>query len=154
MCPKTRRYQHRIHDDWHINTTVEGHLPVGGAPRRSGPGRVGGCQILHRRWLTPEPLALPLPLPPADLDRAETGNRFDSALGNFSVLYFGSSLETCFGETLARFRPDVNLLALIEDEWRDMGFMSVGSVPADWRHLLFLRTRPVPVVKLPPADRH
>jgi hypothetical protein len=49
------------------------------------------------------------------------------------VLYFGTTLEVCFGETLARYRPDVELLAEIQEEWRERGFMPPGEVPADWR---------------------
>jgi hypothetical protein len=51
----------------------------------------------------------------------------------YGVLYFGSDLETCFAETLARFRPSMAMLALVKDEWEDLGFMAVGSVAADWR---------------------
>ena len=43
------------------------------------------------------------PLSPDELDDPSVGNRFDSPLGNYSVLYFGTSLEVCFGETLAAF---------------------------------------------------
>jgi hypothetical protein len=49
------------------------------------------------------------------------------------VLYFGSDLETCFGETLARLRPSSAVLAVVEEEWRARGFMDAGTVAADWR---------------------
>lgn len=63
-----------------------------------------------------------------------SGNRFDSANGDFGVLYFATDLDGCFGETLARFRPAPDLRALLEDEWRENGgFMEVGAVAADWR---------------------
>jgi len=62
------------------------------------------------------------------------GNRFDSASGSYRVLYFGTSLECCFGETLARFRPSPSVIAVIADEWRERGFMQLGAVPAEWRH--------------------
>lgn len=52
------------------------------------------------------------------------------------MLYFGSDLRACFGETLARFRPDTSLLAVIGSEWRGMGFMDVGSVTPDLPALL------------------
>jgi hypothetical protein len=61
-------------------------------------------------------------------------NRFDPLTMEFGVLYFGSSLEVCFGETLARFRPSLALIALVEEEWDELGFMAVGTVAADWRY--------------------
>jgi hypothetical protein len=80
---------------------------------------------------TPDPLSLADPLTMADLDDPRIGNRFDSALGQYSTLYFGTDLECCFGETLARFRPDPVLLANVDDWSEDL--MGIGSVPADWR---------------------
>lgn len=68
-----------------------------------------------------------------DLGDSQAGNRFDSWTGRYAVLYFGTSLEVCFGETLNRFRRDP-AMAFIEDEWAELGFMNLGSVPADWRH--------------------
>ena len=68
--------------------------------------------------------------PPADLlDFARSGNRFDSPTENFRVCYFASTLEACFGETLARLRPDPALISAASEE----GFMPPGEVPADWR---------------------
>lgn len=61
------------------------------------------------------------------------GNRFDPLTMTYGVLYFGTELEACFGETLARFRPSLELLALVKDEWEERGFMAVGTVAADWR---------------------
>jgi hypothetical protein len=61
-------------------------------------------------------------------------NRFDAAHMDYGVLYFGSTLEVCFGETLARFRPSIPMLALVEEEWARLGFMNVGTVATDWRH--------------------
>jgi len=52
--------------------------------------------------------------------------------GSFGVLYFGTTLEACFGETLSRYRTDPKL-AFIEEEWRNLNFMARGSVPQDWR---------------------
>jgi hypothetical protein len=69
-----------------------------------------------------------------ELDNPRVGNRFDSLFGNFSVLYFGSSLQVCFGETLARFRPDASVAALVAGSWSEEGFMMPGEVPAAWRH--------------------
>jgi hypothetical protein len=78
---------------------------------------------------------LVIPPPPGDLVSTTAGNRFDSDTGSFGILYFGSNLEVCFGETLARFRPSPRLLAELElhDEWRELGFMEIGSVPFEWR---------------------
>jgi hypothetical protein len=53
--------------------------------------------------------------------------------GDYGVRYFGSSLEVCFGETLARFRPSAALVSLLAEEWQEMGFMALGTVPAEWR---------------------
>lgn len=78
-----------------------------------------------------DPLAPPPRLPRVDLTK---GNRFDSLTLDYDVLYFGTDLETCFGETLARFRPKLSLLALVEEEWEGLGFLAVGGVAADWRH--------------------
>jgi hypothetical protein len=93
-------------------------------PPRSGVWRVGR---------SPDPLALSDPLPPSDLDKPFTGNRFDSPTGAYRVLYFATQLEGCYGETLARFRPDTSLLALLQDEWQERGWMNLGDVPAAWR---------------------
>jgi hypothetical protein len=82
----------------------------------------------------PDPLATRPPLPPEELDQPKTGNRFDSPLGSYRVRYFATDLEGCFGETLARFRPDIDRLAHVGEEWAELGFMPLGEVPADWRH--------------------
>lgn len=72
-------------------------------------------------------------LPRRPADGTVGDNRFDSQDGTFNVLYFASTLEGCFGETLARFRPAPHLRALLQADWRDNGFMEVGAIPADWR---------------------
>jgi hypothetical protein len=64
---------------------------------------------------------------------ASGGNRFDPQSYDYGVLYFGTTLQACFAEILARLRPDIKLLALVEEEWRQAGFMAGGAVPADWR---------------------
>jgi hypothetical protein len=64
---------------------------------------------------------------------ASGGNRYDPQGYDYGVLYFSTTLQACFAETLARLRPNLKLLALVEDEWRQAGFMSGGTVPADWR---------------------
>ena len=77
------------------------------------------------------PLALRRP-DPATLLSTTTGNRFDSSARNL-VLYFATNLRGCFGETLARFRPSLDMVALVKDEWRERSFMDVGAVPQEWR---------------------
>jgi RES domain len=62
-----------------------------------------------------------------------SGNRFDSATGGFGVLYFGTTLSVCFGETLARFRPSPGVLAEVKEDWHALGYMLVGAVSAEWR---------------------
>ena len=76
--------------------------------------------------------------------RASHANRFDPLTMSYGVLYFGTDLETCFGETLSRFRPSLEMLALVEHEWQALSFMAVGSVAADWR-----QRRTVVHVRLP-----
>jgi len=76
----------------------------------------------------------PLRVPASGKEVGEGGaNRFDPLTVDCGVLYFGTDLETCFGEVLARFRPSLKLLSVVEEEWRELGFMDVGSVAADWR---------------------
>lgn len=78
-----------------------------------------------------DPLGAP-PIEPMHLGDSQAGNRFDSWLGDYRVLYFGTTLDACYGETLSRFRCDPRL-TFIEDEWEQLGFMGLGAVPADWR---------------------
>jgi hypothetical protein len=59
-------------------------------------------------------------------------NRFDPLTIDAGVLYFGTDLVACFGETLARLRPSLAILSVVEDEWRELGFMDSGMVAADW----------------------
>lgn len=78
----------------------------------------------------PDPIEFPEPPKADELDHPRAGNRFDSPTENFRVCYFATDLEACFGETLARFRPDPALIAAADEE----GFMPAGEVPADWRN--------------------
>lgn len=96
----------------------------------------------------PDPLATVAPLSPSWLDNPSTGNRFDSPTGSYGVLYFASTLDGCYGETLARFRPDPRMRQLVEREWEEHGFMRVGDVPADWR-----QRRIAVHATFPPEDR-
>ncbi|MGW2397257.1 RES domain-containing protein [Kitasatospora sp. NPDC001664] len=59
------------------------------------------------------------------------GNRFD-ILG-CGILYFSTTLQGCFAETIARFRVSAKMRAMVADEWRQRGFMEAGSVSAEWR---------------------
>lgn len=76
------------------------------------------------------PLAAPTGLPKPGVSG---GNRFDPLTLDYGVLYFGTDLEVCFGETLARLRPSLKMLAVVKDEWEGLGFMDTGTVAADWR---------------------
>jgi RES domain len=82
---------------------------------------------------SPDPLALTDPLSPSELDEPYTGNRFDSPTGAYRTLYFATDLAGCYGETLARFRPDTDLIELLKGEWEERGWMNLGDVPAAWR---------------------
>lgn len=79
---------------------------------------------------TPDPIEFPDPPRAGELNYPHAGNRFDSPTEDFRVCYFATDLEACFGETLARFRPDPALISAADEE----GFMPAGSVPADWRN--------------------
>lgn len=81
----------------------------------------------------PDPLAASKSSATSELSKPGTGNRFDSPTGNYGVRYFGTTLDGCFGETLARFRADPLLAKVVGEEWREMGFMDIGDIPADWR---------------------
>ena len=72
-----------------------------------------------------DPLALPRSIRGATTSGA---NRFDPLTIDAGVLYFGTDLETCFGETLARLRPSLTVLSVVEDEWRELGFMDIGQL--------------------------
>lgn len=57
------------------------------------------------------------------------GNRFDTT--DFGMIYMGSSLQVCYGETLARYRPKPDLARMVAPDWQ--GFMAPGQIPAEWR---------------------
>lgn len=80
-----------------------------------------------------DPYAVTGSLTADELNSPKAGHRFDSPLCNYGVLYFATQLKGCFGETLARFRPDTKLVAAIGDDWRSNGFMNPGEIPRDWR---------------------
>lgn len=62
------------------------------------------------------------------------GNRFDSISGSYGTLYFGTTLEVCFAETLARLRPKAIFNVIADQEWRVNHWIESGNISADWRH--------------------
>ena len=57
------------------------------------------------------------------------GNRYDNE--HCGVIYLGTTPESCYAETLARFRPKPDLARLVGQDWKR--FMQPGNLPADWR---------------------
>jgi hypothetical protein len=90
-------------------------------------------------------------VPRADDTNPRGGNRYDSYSGTYGTLYFATDLEVCYCETLARFRPNVVLAALVKNEWEASHKMGPGSLPADWRHTR-VASRVLPVLPLPFVD--
>jgi hypothetical protein len=95
------------------------------APRAEGLWRVGRSGANRLEFVAPDCV---------DVESERDGNRFDSFSGRYGTLYFGTTLDVCFAETLARFRPNPRLVARLGDEWESRGWMQPGSVPADWRN--------------------
>jgi hypothetical protein len=60
------------------------------------------------------------------------GNRFDDPEGYYRVLYASSRRLACFVETLARFRPDLSLLAELGEIEGDDDFLPLGTLPREW----------------------
>ena len=73
---------------------------------------------------------------PPDWSRAQSdgtfGNRFDDPDGLYRVLYAASQELSCFLETLARFRPDLALLAEFSEIEGADDFFPLGEVPREW----------------------
>lgn len=78
----------------------------------------------------------PDPWSPPDWSRAQPdgtfGNRFDDPQGNYRVLYAASQRVACFVETLARFRPDLTLVAELQEIAGEDDYVPIGTVPSDW----------------------
>ncbi len=78
----------------------------------------------------------PDPWEPPDWSRAQPdgtfGNRFDDPKGNYSVLYAASQRISCFVETLARFRPDLTLIAELQAIEGEDDYIPLGTVPREW----------------------
>jgi hypothetical protein len=60
------------------------------------------------------------------------GNRFDDPEGYYRVLYASSQRLGCFIETLARFRPDLSLLAELDAIDGPDDYFPLGVLPQDW----------------------
>jgi hypothetical protein len=60
------------------------------------------------------------------------GNRFDDPDAYYRVLYASSHRLACFVETLARFRPDLSLLAELSAIDGADDFVPLGTLPRDW----------------------
>ena len=78
----------------------------------------------------------PDPWEPPDWSRAHSdgtfGNRFDDPTGYYRVLYASSQRLSCFIETLARFRPDLSLLAELDGIAGEDDYVPLGNVPSEW----------------------
>jgi hypothetical protein len=87
-------------------------------------------QPVHRigRW--------PDPWQPPDWAHAHSdgtfGNRFDDPQAYYRVIYTSSQRLGCFLETLARFRPDLTLLAEFSQIDGEDDFTPLTTVPASW----------------------
>lgn len=69
---------------------------------------------------------------PEDATSGKSGNRYDVPGGG--VLYAATKVQTCFAETLARFRPTPKMRELLKTLDEDEShFMICGGIPQDWR---------------------
>ncbi|HZO25199.1 MAG TPA: RES domain-containing protein [Chloroflexota bacterium] len=76
------------------------------------------------------------------------GSRFDDPQDRFRVLYLAEQRVGCFIESLARFRPDLDLLARLAAVTGTTAPLPVPVVPADW----YTRRR-VGTLRLLPGQR-
>ena len=60
------------------------------------------------------------------------GGRFDDPEAQYRVLYASSQRLGCFLETLARFRPDLTLIAELAAIGGEDDFVPPGTVPPEW----------------------
>jgi hypothetical protein len=60
------------------------------------------------------------------------GSRFDDPGATYRVLYASSHRLGCYLETLARFRPDLSLLAELAQIEGEDDFPQLGHVPPEW----------------------
>ena len=102
------------------------------------PPDTGVFRIARRSGGAVDPLAWEYALPDGTF-----GNRFDDpaaeGASRFRVVYCAASPQAAFGETLARFRPSLDLLANLRDiaddtdeDFDELIFTS-SVIPADWR---------------------
>jgi hypothetical protein len=86
-------------------------------------------QSIYRVARRPDAWQLP------DWSRAKDGtfgNRFDDPESEYRVLYASSQKVSCFVETLARFRPDLQLMEELRQIEGDDDFLPIGEVPPNW----------------------
>ncbi len=87
-------------------------------------------RTVYRLGRTPDPWAWP------DWSRAAPdgtfGNRWDDPDGEFRVLYAASERVGAFVETLARFRPDLQLLAELDAIDGTADALPAGTIPREW----------------------
>ena len=85
---------------------------------------------IHRIGRAPDPRQYP------DWSRANPdrtfGNRFDDPNGEYRVLYASSMRRGCFLETLARYRPDLDVYAALRNIDGEDDFVPAGIVPREW----------------------
>jgi hypothetical protein len=85
---------------------------------------------IYRIGRSPDPWQAP------DWSRANAdgtfGNRFDDPHGFYRVVYASSQRLSCFLETLARFRPDLSLIAELREIEGEDDFLPIGIVPREW----------------------
>jgi hypothetical protein len=86
--------------------------------RQSGP--------IYRVGRRPDAWAWP------DWNYAPFGNRFDDPLAEYRVLYASERRAGAFAETLARFRPDPELVAALREIEGEGEALAPGVVPREW----------------------
>ena len=73
----------------------------------------------------------PDPWSPPDWSRAlpngTFGNRFDDPQGNYRVLYAATQRVSCFIEKLERFRPDLSLIAELQEIAGEDDYVPLGT---------------------------
>lgn len=78
----------------------------------------------------------PNPWLPPDWAHAHTdgtfGNRFDDPQAYYRVIYASTQRLSCFLETLARFRPDLSLVAELAEIEGENDFTPFATVPSSW----------------------
>ena len=60
------------------------------------------------------------------------GNRFDDPNGEYRVIYASSARLGCFLETLARYRPNMQVYAELDEIQGEDDFVPAGVVPREW----------------------